>query len=144
MAKKIKQTVFFFIIATLITVISQSAFSSNQWTAEECRSCHDNYQGLSLNASNSDLHHYLTGKKTRLFGAKVPNEETDGSDLYYCMTCHPIGNTSGGYVEILTERNCLKCHSQGTEISYRHHYKTGASTNYNCSSCHSRLTRSLY
>ncbi len=140
----IKKTPFIFLIAALIIAISQSTLSNNQWTAEECRSCHDNYKGLSLKASNSDLHHYLTGKKIRFFGATIPNAKTNTNDLYDCMTCHPIDNATTGYLELRTERDCLKCHKQGTQISDRHHYAVNANTGYSCGSCHFRLSKPLY
>jgi len=139
-----KKTPFVFLITTLIIAFSQGALCNKQWTAEECRSCHDHYKGLSLKASNSDLHHYLTGKKIRLLGANVPNAEANANGLYDCITCHPIGNATTGYLELRTERDCLKCHKQGTQISDRHHYAVNANTDYDCSSCHFRLSKPLY
>lgn len=111
-----------------------SGDSTGGWTAEDCRSCHDDWQNLPLQFSNVDNHHKLIG--TPVNHPTAPNAEL--SDHYVCTSCHVVpldGNFSA-------ERDCLQCHDVNTVANrYRgnRHHDTDTARSRRCSTCHSRM-----
>ena len=110
------------------------------WLAEECRSCHDDYENLPLKVSNPDNHHIRYG--TPILHTTAPNSAADDDGLYDCLTCHTMGWNELGYPSITLERDCLQCHELLTVANRKtgnRHHDTGTAIGGQCDVCHCRM-----